>query len=61
MPVRKSEGSKTSVKFNEDTYKRLQCYVVLKRGNPYQQSAVINEAVEAFLDAQGFPKIGDLP
>ena len=61
MPTRKESGSKTSVKFNEGTYKRLQCYVVLKRGNPYQQSTVVNEAVEAFLDAQGFPKIEDLP
>ena len=61
MPVRKEAGSKTSVQLDNGTYKRLQCYVVLKEGNPYHQSKVINQAIEAFLDSVGFPKVKDLP
>lgn len=60
MSVKKKTGSRTSVKLDKDTFKRLQCYVILKEGNPYHQSMVINQAVEAFLDSVGFPKVEDL-
>lgn len=52
---------RTSLQLEEDTKRRLQAYTVLKRGDLRDQSLVIEEAINHYLDAQGFPRVEALP
>jgi len=49
------------MQLSDDTKQRLQCYLVLKGLGPYHQSKLVEEAINFFLDAQGFPARAGLP
>lgn len=46
---------KSSFQTKASTIKRLQCYLVLKGQNINFQSAIVERALNHFLDSEGFP------